>query len=230
MGLNERQAQIMEILKKEHSVSVKGLSSELFVCEMTIRRDLAEMEKRGYLNRYNGGAVLSSDEGFLPIEARIKLHDKEKKLLSDRIEKHLKNDITVYVDSSSTCLHVIPVLAKFKNVKIITNSVLAVMTAAKNHIPCTVCGGKYYEKDMCFVGSIAESTLAEINADVAFFSSRGVSEDGLITDDDEAQTAVRKVVLKNCPKNVFLFDGSKLNKKYVYTVCRRDDAHEVIVI
>ena len=190
--------------------AVKELSSQLFVCEMTIRRDLSEMEKCGYLNRYNGGAVLSQSEGFLPIEARMKLHDKEKKLLSDRIEKHLKDDMTVYVDSSSTCLHVIPVLARFKNVKMVTNSVLAVLTAAKYHVPCTVCGGRYFERDMCLVGSIAESALNDINADAAFFSARGVSADGLITDDDEAQTAVRKVVLKNCPINVFLFVANLL--------------------
>ena len=230
MKLNERQEQILELLKSKKRVSVKELSSQLFVCEMTIRRDLSEMEKCGYLNRYNGGAVLSQSEGFLPIEARMKLHDKEKKLLSDRIEKHLKDDMTVYVDSSSTCLHVIPVLARFKNVKMVTNSVLAVLTAAKYHVPCTVCGGRYFEKDMCLVGSIAESALNDINADAAFFSARGVSADGLITDDDEAQSAVRKVVLKNCPINVFLFDGSKLNKKYVYTVCRESDVAEVIII
>ena len=144
MELNERQEQILELLKSKKRVSVKELSSQLFVCEMTIRRDLSEMEKRGYLNRYNGGAVLSQDEGFLPIEARMKLHDKEKKLLSDRIEKLIKDDMIVYVDSSSTCLHVIPVLARFKNVKMVTNSVLAVLTAAKYHVPCTVCGGRYF--------------------------------------------------------------------------------------
>lgn len=230
MTLNDRQSEILEFLKQNVRASVKELAEKFFVCEMTIRRDLSEMEKCGYLNRYSGGAAFVNTEGLLPIEARLKLHEKEKKMISDKVDKYLKDEMTVFIDSSSTCINVIPVLTKYKNVKIVTNSVLGVLTAAKYHIPCTVSGGEYYERDMCLVGSAAQATLEEINADAAFFSSKAYSLDGIISDDDERQTAVRKTVMKNCPRNVFLFDGSKLNKKCIYTLCRASDVTEVIII
>ena len=49
MILNERQEQIIETLKKEKRISVKKLSEMFFVCEMTIRRDLKELEESGYI-------------------------------------------------------------------------------------------------------------------------------------------------------------------------------------
>ena len=49
MVLNTRQQEIMQILKAKGSVSVGELSTTLFASEMTIRRDLTEMEKGGFL-------------------------------------------------------------------------------------------------------------------------------------------------------------------------------------
>ena len=56
------------------------------------------------------------------------------------------------------------------------------------------------------------------------------SEDGIISDFDERQTAVRKRVLKNSKKAVFLFERSKLGKKLTYTLSRRDEVSEVFVL
>lgn len=52
---------------------------------------------------------------------------------------------------------------------IITNSLNALQTSSKLQIPCILIGGEYYEKDMCFVGSIAEQYAEQFNIDVAFF-------------------------------------------------------------
>ena len=67
MILNERQEQIIETLKKEKRISVKKLSEMFFVCEMTIRRDLKELEESGYIKRYSGGAMINSEEDLMPI-------------------------------------------------------------------------------------------------------------------------------------------------------------------
>ena len=47
-----RKDQIFEILKQKGKVTVSELASTLYVSEMTIRRDLASMEKDGFLKRF----------------------------------------------------------------------------------------------------------------------------------------------------------------------------------
>ena len=53
------------------------------------------------------------------------------------------------------------------------------------------------------------------------------SDDGIISDFDERQTAVRRRVMKNSRKTVFLFEKSKLGKKLTYTLAKREEVTEI---
>ena len=227
--LNERQNGILAFLEQEGRASVKKLAEHFFVSEMTVRRDLKEMERCGYLQRYNGGAVYSGRDE-LPVNIRKFTHLKEKKPLTQNAKKFLKDYDTVFIDSSSTCMYIIPVLAEYKGIKLVTNSVQNLLAAAEYHIPCIITGGSYYEHDMCCIGGITEEFMRNINVDVAFFSLLGITDDGIISDSDEAQLAVRKAAMQNSKKNVFFFDESKKGKRYIYTVCRAEEADGVFVL
>ena len=227
---NNRKQEILDILYKKGRVSVKEFSKTLYVSEMTVRRDLAEMEKSGFLKRYRGGAILKADSREMPITERFLIDVNEKKLLSELCTPYLKDNITVYLDSSSTCLYIIPHLAKYKNITIVTNSVKALLNASSLHIPCILLGGEYYEQDMCLVGSLAEEYAKNINIDVAFMTTAAYSNDGVISDFDIRQTAMRKIIIKNSGKAIFLFEKNKIGKKLTYTLCRKDDKNVVILI
>ena len=228
--MQDRRKEILDILCKRGKASVTELSKMLFVSEMTIRRDFKDMEKDGILKRYRGGAVFCGVGSNSGISQRFFIDEGEKKMLSKKAVSYLHDDMKVYIDSSSTCQYIIPHIAFFKNITIVTNSLNAVEMASKLHIPCFLIGGKYYEHDMCFVGSVAESNAAQFNVDVSFFSSLGISEDGVISDNDIEQVAIRKIIMKNSKKNIFLFENNKLNKKYFFTLCCKNDVDAVITI
>ena len=227
--MNERRENIMELLNKEKRMSVSKLSKLLYVSEMTIRRDLKDMEKSGYLKRYHGGAIIDSDS-ILPINIRKFTHFDDRDAIMKSAQKHLKDSMSAFLDSSSTCMYIIPAIAEFNNITIVTNSVQNVLLAQRYHINCVIAGGNYYEHDMCTIGSLAAEFLSEINVDAAFFSAQGISEDGIISDSNESQTAIRKIMMKNSKKNIILLDKSKLNSKYLYTLCKADDADEIIIM
>ncbi len=229
MELDSRKKEILNMLHEKGRVTVDGLAKALYVSEMTIRRDLSEMEKGGYLRRYRGGAVLKIDNREMPITERMYIDEDEKKALCQRCIPYLGDGLTVYLDSSSTCLYLIPHLQKFKNMLIVTNSVQVILNASEFHIPCLLIGGEYYEQDMCLVGSIAEQYARDLNIDVAFFTTAAYSEDGIISDFDVKQTMIRKIILKNAKKSIFLFEHSKIGLRMTYTLCRREDVTEVIV-
>ena len=58
MALNERQTDILRMLKEQKKVSVRTLAKLFYVSEATIRRDLTEMELLGLVERSHGGAIL----------------------------------------------------------------------------------------------------------------------------------------------------------------------------
>ena len=229
MEYKDRKKDIMDLLYANGRVSVSELAKTLFVSEMTVRRDLSEMEKDGVLKRYRGGAVLTAVSSEMPISQRFFVDESEKIYLSKKAIQFLSDDLTVFVDSSSTCQYIIPYFNIFKNITVVTNSVNALLIASKSQIPCILIGGRYYSQDMCFVGSIAEKNANDFNVDVAFFTCLGLSEDGMISDRDVEQMAIRRIVMSHSKKNIFLFEKNKLNKTYLYTLCHRDDVDEVIV-
>lgn len=230
MTINARQHNMVKLIKSKERVSVKKLAETFYVSEMTVRRDLNELEKLGFVQRYNGGAVYNGNELIMPIKSRRRLHSDEKKNLSVQAKKYLHNSACIYIDSSSTCSYIIPFIAEYKDVKIITNSVYSLLCASKYHIPCIIAGGTYFENDMCTVGDYTQEFLHGINPDIAFFSVLGISDDGIISDISCEQTAVRKTVMKNSAVNVFLLDSTKQHKKYPYTLCKSEDADGIILI
>lgn len=230
MVLNERQEKIEEYLNEHKHASVRKLASTFFVSEMTIRRDLKAMEKAGYLLRYNGGASCIADNGVLPFTMRKFFHEEHKTHIAEAVRPYLDDNLSVYIDTSSTCFYVIPTLAEYKGITIITNSLFAAISAADYHIPCKLAGGQTYEADLCTIGASAVDYMRSVNPDVAFFSLQAISDDGLITDSNAEQVEVRRAIFPNCQKKVVILDESKRHKTSTYTFCSADEADAVLFI
>lgn len=232
MELNGRKKEIYDLLYESGSgrISVSKLAQVLYVSEMTIRRDLGELEQAGLIKRYRGGALLVTVPKELPVEKRFFVDESEKKELSKLAARFLTDNITIYIDSSSTCQYIIPHIRRFKKITMVTNSVNALLMASKMSIPCILIGGTYHAHDMCFTGSLAESFAKQLNVDVAFFSVLGIADDGILSDPDIEQTMIRKVLFANAKKKIFLLEQSKTNQKYLYTVCHKSEADAVLLL
>ena len=57
----ERLHRIKEIIFERKQIDVATLSTLLNVTEVTIRNDLEQLEKSGFLTRYHGGATLNTE-------------------------------------------------------------------------------------------------------------------------------------------------------------------------
>ena len=228
--LNERQNKILERLGKNERVRVRELAKELYVSEMTVRRDLEAMERENLLKRCHGGAVKIGNYQEYPIKVRMSINSKEKKDLAEQSKKYLKDGQVIFFNSSSTCAYIIPYLKDYKNIKVITNSVHLLVLLGNHHIPCALTGGDYFEAERCLVGRSAESFLREINADIAFVSGEGVSDDGYVTDGNPDLAEISKIAIKRAKIKILLMDKSKIGNKYAYNICHIDDADEIITV
>lgn len=76
----ERRKSILQMINEAGQVLVHELSKEFDVSEVTIRNDLAQLEKKNMLIRARGGAI--KIEGGVGIDYRLsekdKLHNEEK--------------------------------------------------------------------------------------------------------------------------------------------------------
>ena len=70
--------------------------------------------------------------------------------------------------------------------------------------------------------------LRRYNADVAFFSCRGISEQGIASDNTIMENSLRQIMMKNSRKKILLCDSSKFGYTYLNTLCTREDVDEII--
>lgn len=126
---NPRHREIMRIIEKQGRATVKELSERLFVCEMTIRRDLAELEKCGLAERFRGGAACVIKNGSYPIKIRRHFLEAEKKELALRASVYIEDNSFVFIDSSSVCAYLVPHIGKKKECK-------TVYKFGTDHAPC----------------------------------------------------------------------------------------------
>lgn len=228
--LTERQKQIFEIIENKKRVSVAYLAKKVYVCEMTIRRDLKALEANGYIQRYHGGAVIREEYSSTSLDLRMHMNEKEKKIIASKAKEYIKDGQTIFLNNSSTCAYIIPCLKHYKNITVVTNSVQFTMMLSKIHVKCILAGGEYDEVEHCLLGRNTENFLRTVNTDIAFVTCSGISEDGRVTEIDEASAEITRIGIQNTKKAILLSDSSKLGLVFTYTVCKLNDVSDVIII
>lgn len=225
----ERQDQILQIFQERKYCTVSYLAERLFVSNITVRRDLEEMETTGLLQRCHGGAALPDYENReVPFAVRDKENSTAKDCIARKAAKLIRDGDTVFLDASSTASHVLDHIGELRDLTIVTNSVYNLEKLNGRGIRCYLTGGALLKNSHALVGKIAEETVRGLYADICFFSSQGITEDGVITDFSEEETRLRKCMIQNAGKSIFLFDQSKVGKRFLFKVCDADTLHMII--
>lgn len=225
----ERQTQILQVLNEKRYSTVSYLAKNLYVSNITIRRDLEEMERTGLVQRCHGGAMLPDHENReVPFAVRDKENSDAKDLIARKAAKLIHDGDTVFLDASSTASHIVNHIGADRNLTIITNSIYVLEKLRGRGIHCYLTGGALLENSHALVGKLAEETISNLYADVCFFSSQGITGDGVITDFSEDETRLRKLMIANSGKSVFLYDHTKVGKRFLFKVCDADMLYTTI--
>ena len=100
-------------------------------------------------------------------------------------------------------------------------------TLSQRHIRAYGTGGRLVNNSLAFSGAIALRTISDMHADFMFFSSQGLTSDGIITDFSESETELRQAMLRHASKKYFLCDNSKIGKVFLFQVCTVADLDDV---
>ncbi|MBO5021431.1 MAG: DeoR/GlpR transcriptional regulator [Clostridia bacterium] len=229
MSLYDRENQYINILANSPH-TVKELAEKLFISEPTVRRDIVSLQKKDLLTCKRGLVTLktNSPDRRIPLFIRNLEQNDEKKAIAIKAISHIKDGFTIMLDASTTALHIIPYLTNFKNIIVITNGVKTALESASMGIKTISKGGEITLESFCYVGADAEMVLRRYNADITFFSCRGLTDDGLATDTSVLENSIRRIMIKNSSQSFLLCDKSKLGNKYLNTLCNVKELSGVI--
>lgn len=227
----EREKIILEMLLKKKRVTVKELSHTLYISEPSVRRDLADLEKQNLIKRIHGGAVLEEtliSKNKIPFIIREYEQSSAKTIIAQKAADYIKDNDIVFLDASTSAFRVIPFLLSKDNITVVTNGVRALTSLAEFNINTISTGGRLVNSCLALVGDEAYKTIDSINANIAFFSCRGISEDGYLTDISPEEDYVRQRMIKNAEHSYLLCASDKFGKKYYHNLCHKDDIDGII--
>ena len=114
----QRRAMILEYINQHKSASVHQLSETFYLHEATVRRDLNALANAGQITRVHGGAAATDATlAEIPLYVRETSFKEIKREIARQATNLVKDGSTIFVDSSSTAMLMIPFLESKKNLK-----------------------------------------------------------------------------------------------------------------
>jgi DeoR/GlpR family transcriptional regulator of sugar metabolism len=228
-----RRAAIADQLRASGSVSVAELEDRFGVSSMTARRDLADLERQGLARRTHGGAVMPSiaahEDSFT---SRMATATEVKSALATVAAAKVSEGESIFLDSSTTAWHVArTLLERGAAATVITNS-LPIMELLATHASTSIeligIGGQLRVLTQSFVGPFAVHTTLGHFADRCFFSVKGITTDGALTDADPLEAEIKRAMITHAEEAILLADRSKLAARGLNVIGRVDELSGVV--
>jgi DeoR family transcriptional regulator, fructose operon transcriptional repressor len=241
MLAEERRSKIQEILAHKNSVSIAELVEQFGTSEMTIRRDLDELEARGVCQRIHGGAMnarLMEQRGTIypPYSLRERTQAAEKIAIAHAAAALVESGDTIAIDSGTTAAYLAYVLRDFNAITVISNSlqVLAQLYDVAGVQLLSPGGTLYLENknagsgDLSFVGPVASTILHSFRPKLAFISASGISLSDGISNVGLFQAEIKRTLIDISEKTVLIVDHTKFGKASGVIVAGLERINQVI--
>ncbi len=221
---SERRRKILEMMQESGSRSVADLCELFGVSEMTIRRDLRDLDREGLLRRVHGGAVSNLGRSYEPpYTVRSTRNDEKKRAIGRRAAELVVEGDSIALDIGTTTLEVAHALAGKRNLTILTASLpianeIVSSLSLSSDIRLILTGGIVRAGELSMTGHIAERTYADFHVDKAFIAVGGMSlEDGL-TEYNLEDALVKQPLLQNAHHRIVVADSSKIGRTTFTTI------------
>ncbi|MEA5053831.1 MAG: DeoR/GlpR family DNA-binding transcription regulator [Propionicimonas sp.] len=204
----QRQERLLNTLWTTGSLRIKDAAVELGVSEMTIRRDLDELERTHDIRRVRGGAT---SPGVRPFQGREKQNIKAKTRIAEKLTSLIPSHGNIALDSSSTLLRLIPLLEASDDQYIVTNG-LRTMDAliARGTGRPVLTGGEPYPDEALLLGPLACATASALAYTRYFCSANAIHPRIGATHLSIEGTAIHQAFASTSGELVLAVDSSKL--------------------
>jgi DeoR/GlpR family transcriptional regulator of sugar metabolism len=215
---SERRRKIVEMVQESGSRSVVDLCGLFDVSEMTIRRDLRDLDREGLLRRVHGGAVSNIGRSYEPpYPVRATRNDDRKKAIGRRAAELVLDGDSIALDIGTTTLEIARALHGKRNLTVVTASLpianeIVSSLSLTSDVRLILTGGIVRSGELSMIGHIAARTYADFHVDKAFIGVGGMSlEDGL-TEYNLEDALVKKPLLQNAHQRIVVADSSKIGR------------------
>ena len=211
----------MQQLEEKGQVSVNDLSTMFQVSEVTIRNDLAKLEKKNLLIRARGGAMkINRASTDFELSDKQRIHYLEKQRIGKLAASLVNDGDTIIIDSGTTTMEVARNLAHVKDLTVITNALnIAIQLAKFKTINVIVPGGMVRNESQSLVGSHSTDNFRNLYCDKLFLGVDGFDTTYGLSTPNVEEAHLNQIMIEVSKQIITTADSSKFLRRSLAHIC-----------
>ena len=231
MTLSERHEFILGELNAKGSLSVTELSTMLNVSEVTIRKDLTQLESENKLYRAHGKAIKMSPY-ISDRDVNVKEHQSpaEKRAIAKAAVELIEPNDSIIIASGTTVQY----FAREINVEqgrltVITSALnVASVLSKSSRIEVIQLSGIIRGSSLSAVGCDAERMLENFTGSKLFIGVDGIDPEHGLSTTNLLEANLNRAMINSAQKTIVLCDSSKFDRRGFSRICSIDDIDQII--
>jgi DeoR/GlpR family transcriptional regulator of sugar metabolism len=232
MLAQQRQAAILDLVRRHGGVRVSHLVRQFGVSDMTIRRDLEALAGRGLVDKVHGGATVvgpgsTEEPGF---DAKSVRQRAEKSVIAARAATFLEAGTAIALSAGTTTAALAAHLVDVPGITVVTNSIPvadALYHSGRSDQTVVLTGGIRTPSD-ALAGPVAEAAVGSLNVDVLFLGVHGMSPRTGFTTPNLMEAGINRLFVAAARRLVVLADHTKWETVGIATIAPLEDADVLI--
>ena len=214
MQREARHAAIVQLVRQRGFVSIDALAQHFAVTPQTIRRDINDLTDQDLLQRYHGGAGLTSSVENVSYAARQVQNLTEKQRIARLCAQHIPNDSSMFINIGTTNEEVARALLNHTGIRVITNNLQVASILCDNRAcEAIIAGGAVRPVDRAIVGEATVDFVRQFRVDFGIIGISGIESDGSLLDFDYREVKVAQAIIENSRQVFLVADHSKFERK-----------------
>jgi DeoR/GlpR family transcriptional regulator of sugar metabolism len=228
----QRQAVIVEQLRRAGGVRVSELTGLFGVSDMTIRRDLEHLQSDGLLQKVHGGAVLGGNVTEEPgFEAKSALELPAKRAIATRAATLVRPGTAIALSAGTTTWAMARHVATIPGLTVVTNSTAVADTISALGDPVdrtVILTGGVRTPSAALVGPVADLTIRSLYVDQLFLGVHGFDDRAGFTTPNLAEAETNRALISRARQVVVMADSTKWGTVGLAAFARLDEADVLI--
>jgi DeoR/GlpR family transcriptional regulator of sugar metabolism len=229
---HQRHALILDRIRDHGAVRVADLVRDLGVSDMTVRRDLENLDERGLLVKVHGGATatapLALDEpGF---SAKSTLQMVEKAAIAATAARLVEPGMAIALSAGTTTHALAERLVDVPGITVVTNSprVADVLEISRRPDQTVILTGGIRTRSEALVGSFAVAQLHSVHLDLVFMGVHGMEARAGFTCPNLLEAETDIALIEAGRRLVVIADSAKWGVIGIASIARLDQADVLI--
>ena len=228
----ERIEEIAEILDKRGKMTLEQLE-EVFpnVSQMTLRRDLFQLEEDGRVIRIRGGAMSVKEVQKVSGEAYTKkttMNTDAKIVIARKAAALIDEGTCLFIDGGTTAMYLSKEMPDI-NCTVFTNGIAVAMELAqKKNVNITVVGGQLMKDNLSTSSPASKDYFDLTNFEIAIVSATAFTPEQGFSCNSQIESDLLKIVFKKARRVYMMLDSSKIGKINPYTFAHINDVDVLI--